>query len=167
MGGARLENEDTLKLTWGIIEIEKDWCSCISKRISGSSCSRPTLAWTKWQEIQSKSTWDESRSWSCRGLPNKTMMLKQIANTIVADLDLVKFNLIELKGIQLPSLFLIYIRYISRNKDSIWISAFHTKWTVVSELLQSNKIIAFNFIPLYFPLDRYSQYVLVPDKGEN
>ena len=37
-------------------------------------------------------------------------MLKQIANTIVADLLLVKFNLIELKkGIQLTSLFLMNI----------------------------------------------------------
>tara|TARA_Y100001936_G_scaffold248326_1_gene295941 strand:- start:1060 stop:1164 length:105 start_codon:yes stop_codon:yes gene_type:complete len=34
------------------------------------------------------------------------MMLKQIANTIVADLDLVNFNLTELKkGIQLTILF--------------------------------------------------------------
>tara|TARA_Y100001960_G_scaffold239153_1_gene252237 strand:+ start:240 stop:344 length:105 start_codon:yes stop_codon:yes gene_type:complete len=34
------------------------------------------------------------------------MMLKQTANTIVADLDLVKFNLTELKkGIQLATLF--------------------------------------------------------------
>ena len=44
------------------------------------------------------------------------MMLKQIANTIAADLDLVKFNLVEFKnGIQLIYLILLkilgYIKY--------------------------------------------------------
>jgi len=48
------------------------------------------------------------------------MMLKQIANTIVADLDLVNFNLIEFKkGIQLTSLFLMNIGYFIYNKVSI------------------------------------------------
>ena len=107
-GGPRLETENILRVIRGVFEIETDWVSCISTKRSGSSCSKPTLEFTKWQEIQSKSTWDDLRSWSCRGLPNKTMTLKQITNTIAADLDLVKFNLCELKkSIQLISLILL------------------------------------------------------------
>ena len=107
-GGPRLETENILRVIRGVVEIETYWVSCISTKRSGSSCSKPTLKWTKWQEIQSKSTWDDLRSWSCRGLPNKTMTLKQITNTIAADLDLVKFNLCELKkSIQLISLILL------------------------------------------------------------
>ena len=42
------------------------------------------------------------------------MMLKQIANTIAADLDLVKFNLVEFKnGIKLIYFFLIALRCVT------------------------------------------------------
>ena len=106
-GGPRLETEDILRVIRGVVEIETDWVSCISTKRSGSSCSKPTLECTKWQEIQSKLTWYDLRSWSCRGLPNKTMTLKQITNTIAADLNLFKFNMGVLKkSIQLIFLFL-------------------------------------------------------------
>jgi hypothetical protein len=110
MGGAREENEGKVKLIAGAFAMTTDWVYCVPTKKYCWSWSKPTLAWTRWQEIQSKSTWDDLRSWSCRGLPNKTMTLKQINNTIAADLDLVKFNLDELKkSIQLISLILLLI----------------------------------------------------------
>ena len=96
-GGPRLKTENILRVIRGVVEIETDWVSCISTKRFGSSCSKPTLECTKWQEIQSKSTWDDSRSWACKGLPNKAITQKQINNTMTVHLDLTECNLPELK----------------------------------------------------------------------
>jgi len=37
--------------------------------------------------MQSKPTCDESRSWSCKGLPNRAIKLKQSASIVTAHLE--------------------------------------------------------------------------------
>ena len=85
-----------LRVIRWVFEIETDWISCISTKRSGSSCSKLTLESTKRQGTQSKSSWDDSRSWACKGLPNKAITQKKIKNTRTVNLDPIESNLPEL-----------------------------------------------------------------------
>jgi len=98
-GGARLETDNLSAISGAVVAIDTSWVFSVTEKRSGSSWSRPMLEWTKWQEIQSKSTCDESRSWSCKGLPNKAIAQKQSINTMTVHFDLTEPNLPEFKPV--------------------------------------------------------------------
>ena len=96
-GGARLIAEGRATVNNSVLLTETQCVTCTREEKLGSSFSRPIFDWTRWQDIQSKSTCDESKSWSCNGLPNRAIKLKHSTSIVTAHFERMIVVLLWLK----------------------------------------------------------------------